>query len=401
MCNDLVWAVSGRQFPELPSFTERVNAADGGIDAEWEVEIADNNNALPTPIVGPGWNVFQTLLNPALLTNELISWLLLGYREKSNSYFFLLGNQDSQGLLCSKIEEIGSQTNGANAFAEYWGGWAKRDRAQAEKRLIELVNMNAVTSEAFASAAGYLGPSEALVTVIKERVATRLIAPKLASGIPYGDWIGKSTNQQFLDLLKEIAGDQFENSALAIDVLGRWLLRDRLLEGELAEFAWRCLESIPSITSTSREAYDLEALAAKLSESNIDRGFRLLEKLLRRPYDRNFWNPIDRYGVQEPKFWNVLHEADSERAIRAVVSAAADSDKRFWVTWSFKDLVNQEKDAEVLLKLAIENEQQAGVIAETVTTSRPGFWPIIQNYREVSGSGENPNRFNRRNRAGT
>ena len=59
MCNDLVWAVSGRQFSKLPSFTERVNAADGGIDAEWEIEIADSEHALPTPIVGPGWNVFQ------------------------------------------------------------------------------------------------------------------------------------------------------------------------------------------------------------------------------------------------------------------------------------------------------------------------------------------------------
>jgi hypothetical protein len=59
MCNDLVWAVSGRQFSKLPSFTERVNAADGGIDAEWKIEVPDDDGALATPIVGPGWNVFQ------------------------------------------------------------------------------------------------------------------------------------------------------------------------------------------------------------------------------------------------------------------------------------------------------------------------------------------------------
>ena len=46
-------------FQNLPSFTERVNAADGGIDTQWEIEVADNDRALPTPIVGPGWNVFQ------------------------------------------------------------------------------------------------------------------------------------------------------------------------------------------------------------------------------------------------------------------------------------------------------------------------------------------------------
>jgi len=59
MCNSLVWAVSGRRYPGVPSFTERVNSADGGIDAEWEIEIADDSHALPTPIIGQGWNVFQ------------------------------------------------------------------------------------------------------------------------------------------------------------------------------------------------------------------------------------------------------------------------------------------------------------------------------------------------------
>jgi hypothetical protein len=59
MCDALTWAVSGRQFPGLPSFTTRVNAKDGGIDAEWWAEIPDDNRHVPTPIVGPGWNVFQ------------------------------------------------------------------------------------------------------------------------------------------------------------------------------------------------------------------------------------------------------------------------------------------------------------------------------------------------------
>ena len=59
MCNSLVWAVSGRQYPGVPSFTERVNSADGGIDAEWDVEIVDDSRTLTTPIVGPGWNIIQ------------------------------------------------------------------------------------------------------------------------------------------------------------------------------------------------------------------------------------------------------------------------------------------------------------------------------------------------------
>ena len=57
MCDALAWAASGRQCPGVPSFTTRVNAKDGGIDAEWSVELRDEGQ--PAPILRPGWNVFQ------------------------------------------------------------------------------------------------------------------------------------------------------------------------------------------------------------------------------------------------------------------------------------------------------------------------------------------------------
>ena len=59
MCDALAWAVSGRQCPSLPSFTTRVNAKDGGIDAEWSVELTEGGHTVPTPLLAPGWNVFQ------------------------------------------------------------------------------------------------------------------------------------------------------------------------------------------------------------------------------------------------------------------------------------------------------------------------------------------------------
>ncbi|MBI1745383.1 MAG: hypothetical protein HYR55_02205 [Acidobacteria bacterium] len=59
LCDALAWAASGRACPKLPSFTARVNAKDKGIDAEWDIVLPDDGHALPTPILGPGWNVFQ------------------------------------------------------------------------------------------------------------------------------------------------------------------------------------------------------------------------------------------------------------------------------------------------------------------------------------------------------
>jgi hypothetical protein len=56
LCNSLIWAYAKSASASLPSFTERVNVADQGIDAEWETELPADYDS---PLIGPGWNVFQ------------------------------------------------------------------------------------------------------------------------------------------------------------------------------------------------------------------------------------------------------------------------------------------------------------------------------------------------------
>ena len=309
------------------------------------------------------------------MSDEIVSWLLSSHAQNSGKYFFFLGNQDFQGSLRPKIEGIGSQASGASAFAAYWGGWAKNDRPQAEKRLVELVKSNAVTGEAFVWAAGYLGPSESIVELLREKAAKDLIAPRLVSGILYGGWLDNLSEKQFLDLLKSLVGRQFEHAALIIEVIERWLHKDRHLNWELKELAWQCYKATPSVNS--HEEYSCQRLAARLAESDGERGFRLLEKLLTQPNDKKTWNPIDRYGAQQNQFWNILHKLNPERAIRTVLSSAlANPVQRFRVTWDFKGVTDQEKDARLLINLAMENEKLAEVIAGIITTARPGFWPI-------------------------
>lgn len=58
MCDALVWLSSNRRISGVPVFTSRVNVADGGVDAEWSVGVPDEN-VLPSPMIQPGWNVFQ------------------------------------------------------------------------------------------------------------------------------------------------------------------------------------------------------------------------------------------------------------------------------------------------------------------------------------------------------
>src|SRR5438309_7543135 len=57
LCNAIAWGTAGRRCSSLPAFTERVNVVDGGIDAEWDVEMP-GDHAYQSPLLGPGWNVF-------------------------------------------------------------------------------------------------------------------------------------------------------------------------------------------------------------------------------------------------------------------------------------------------------------------------------------------------------
>jgi hypothetical protein len=61
----IAWAVSGQRCRSIPSFTERVNAKDAGIDAEWDFEIAEGIDTA-AGLIGPGWNIFQYKQREAL-----------------------------------------------------------------------------------------------------------------------------------------------------------------------------------------------------------------------------------------------------------------------------------------------------------------------------------------------
>ena len=58
LCNAIAWALARVRCSSLPSFTERVNVKDKGVDAEWSTDLpGDANDA--AALLGPGWNVHQ------------------------------------------------------------------------------------------------------------------------------------------------------------------------------------------------------------------------------------------------------------------------------------------------------------------------------------------------------
>jgi hypothetical protein len=68
------------------------------------------------------------------------------------------------------------------------------------------------------------------------------------------------------------------------------------------------------------DPYYFDELAAPLARTDTDRGFQLLVTLLRQPYEKGAWDPLDEY--QPGEFWKVLREADRERAVHTILAVA-------------------------------------------------------------------------------
>lgn len=316
----------------------------------------------------------ETIDNQETLTEDLLTWLCSDDAKKARIFFWWLGRIDSERKWLSKIEQIGTDKNGASAFSAYCGGLSQTDHSFVSKRLDELIIARKVIPEAIVTATGYLGGDLAGVKRMERLIQEKRVDPVFVEQeLICGGWIDSLSPEEFLRLLKAITGQKLGNVALVIDSFGMWLHNERPIEGQLAEFAWQCLEVVPPVTAN--DSYDCDQLASKLAQFNTERGFRLLEKLLIQPYERECWNPIDCHG--QNKFWNVLRNAGREHALRIVLSLVLDDPvQRFRVTRNLREVVDQESDADVLIAFALEGERQAELVCGCFTAGRPGFWPI-------------------------
>ncbi len=188
-----------------------------------------------------------------------------------------------------------------------------------------------------------------------------------------GGWVNSLSPDDYLCLLRAIAGRDFEHAVAVIELLGRWLHGRRAVEGDLAEFAWCCLETIPHVRGN--EGYHCEQLAAYLTLADPERGLGLLRRALTQPYAHDRWDPL----AERPqrKFWSTLLQVARARALRLVLSLALrDSVAASHISWNLREVLDLERDANILVDFALENERQAELIASTVTARHPGFWPI-------------------------
>jgi hypothetical protein len=316
----------------------------------------------------------EAIEQPVKLTDGLVVWLCTRDAQKAHMFAWWLGKLDQRRFWCERVERCGTSDEGAGVFASYFGGIAQHDRAFASQRLDELEASGTVTGAAIVGATGHLGGDGAGVARTVRLLSTARVDPDATARIlSSGGWTASVTQEEYLNLVRAIAGQGLDHAMAVIDFFGMWLYQGKQIQGDLADFAWRCLEMLPR--GSRNEHYDSDRLAAYLTRDDPERGFRLLERALAQPYDRENWNPLRQYG--DRKFWSALLEHDRGRAISLVLRQALKGAlERFTITWEFREIVDQVHDAETLIAFAGQSKRAAELVAESVTAARPGFWTV-------------------------
>ncbi len=274
---------------------------------------------------------------------------------------------------------MGTQQKGVGAFANYFEGLSQLDREFVAKLLNEFTERQSVTADAIVAATGSIGYDPAGYLRIERLLRENNVNPLLAKwAIHSHKWIDQLSVDECSRLMKLVAGPNLQNAVEVIDYLVFWK-RTRPVTGELADLAWRCLEVMPSIkTDQSHQSHNFDESAALLANADITRGYKLLENLLKQPDKRQSWDPLSIWG--EHQFWNVLWEYDRERTLRFVLEIALGSPLLgYQIMSDLRGIIDQDLNAELLIKVALESEKKAELISQCLTgciKTKSKFWSI-------------------------
>lgn len=321
--------------------------------------------------------VDEAVNRPELIESPVIDWLISDPARKSYLFFHFLGQKDIDRVFAPVVERLGNSLEGSEAFARYWSGWAQTDQDVAEQRLEELTRSNKIAGLSVVRASLLMKANQSGVKRILEQIESGRIDPSRTDRILMAIWARDLDQRQFVSLMQAVAGREVENAAIAIEMLrfyrhGNWEPE----EGSgLEELAWRCLESDPPCDPPDRS--DFDRLAATFARRNPKRALALLENLLLkpdRPHDR--WKPLDLGPRHE--FWDALYEMDRKGLLDLLIRVSIrDFSARYAVTSGLRELLDFERDRDLLVSYAKKDAETACVIASCLNSSKPGFWPIV------------------------
>lgn len=379
------------QLEELQGYLDRVDVLvnrieDGDFSMRLKVWVGDQPHGAMEKVTDQDGNekwranleheglAMEALETPSLLASDLLVWLV---REAKNSrgFFFYLGLNDTDKYFASSLKAFGENAHGAEAFGAYFGGVSRHDPNYVTDLLDEASVNSDIRVSGIVSTMKWLinDPTgvERLERLFKEG---RLTGLEVKQHLMYQQWWTNLDDDAFLRILGLVAGENLEDATEVIDALAFRVHEEKPIDGPLADLAWCCLHEANQV-SLNNHWYDFDKVAAKLAETDSERGFQLLADLLVKDQANRSWEPLKKVGALENTFWLTLLEIDRERAIRTALEGASAARQNPRVGKVIDD-VFQEQDMELLVKLIEENESYAEAIAEALTAKNPGFWRI-------------------------
>jgi hypothetical protein len=316
----------------------------------------------------------QVFDSPDLISDDLLTWLCSPEAQKAHMLLYNIGERDKERRWLGRIQDVGREESGAIVFAAYFGGLSQSDRAFVSSRLDSLTESAEANGVAVVRATAYLGGDADGVTRVVQLLSSGRVNPELTALIlSMGRWLDSLDSVDFERLICTIGGPDLEHALACIDLFRMWVYSGLPLEGSLAEFGWRCLEMASDVGPN--DSYACDVLADRLAQIDPEKGLHLVRELLRMPYEKRAWRPIDRHG--QNLFWNRLLEYDRKLAIREVLNLMrSDEQARFLGSWTLGDVIDQDRDRELLTEYADESEDHAVVISEVIAAERPGFWAV-------------------------
>ncbi len=316
----------------------------------------------------------EVIRNPSVLTQDLLDWLGSENAKEAHWFCFWLGKLDSDRSWLTDIKTIGTKLQGINVFSAYLHGLSTINRQFVSDYLDQVTELGQIEAQAIVSATEKLGGDQAGVKRIMRLIEEQRVDPVyVESVLQWGRWFDSLSSGEYLCLLRTIAGSSLENASAVIQSFFMWNDSKKLIEGELAEFAWKCLEA----KNIDHQAFYADQLALQLVKSDVVRGFTLLKNLLfKQSTNDRFWNPIDCF-CQHREFGRFLYTFSRKRAITVCLQAALDDVyKPSRISGDLQGVIDQQDNSDLLIEFALQSEDHAEVICEVLSAYKDNFWEI-------------------------
>jgi hypothetical protein len=343
---------------------------------DWSYSEKEAENAIEA-LAGEG-------LRNQVLSAELMDWLFSPEAKKGHVFFWALGRADHKHLWLDRIQQSVYMARGGDAFVAYLGALAQTDPQFVGEVLDRLVQNVEVEGPVILRASLISGDTRTVrrICLLVEncRIDQSVIANYIAS-----PWLKQVNADDLLVLLKLVAGANLNFALEAVRVLDAAVYAGHEMVGEMAQFAWACLQAARNLGLN--DYFYCDNLAAKLAEANPEAGFEAFHNLIRRSIIEKSWNPIKPYSGSS-QLWRVLTKVHRTRAVMDLLSGIAEREEQYWLTQGAREFVDLVVDRQLVLRFAEKGEREALAVAKILSASDAGFWDLALAILEKSPTKE-------------